>query len=227
MDADAFVKKYSSLANYEADSIVASFIVVLSVIDRTILPRSITFSNGATSLKLAVAERKARLLDHSRHVEGSADGCAYLMRQLTSLCRRAPIRHTIRSMNRTNADGYRIAQLVNSQYPAPLSSTFDNAFAHMVSNRFSFDQKGWPVAMPADAPAGALDYAWRSNLQMRRWLENARKACGSNVLMITTSRENLAKIAVHASPTHTDLLPVNTTEMGQLISAWKASSDAE
>lgn len=227
MDADAFVQKYSSLANYEADSIVASFIMILSIIDRTVLPRKITFSNEVSSLKLAVTERRARLLNQSRHNEDSVDGSADLVQQLASICRRGPVRYAIRSLNSSSAHGYSIAQLINSQYLARPCHAFDDAFVHTISDRYSFDQMGWPIAMPSNASAGALENAWRSNLRARRGLESARKACGSKVLMIMISPDASAKIAVHASPTRIDLLQLNAADTGRLISTWKTYSNTE
>jgi hypothetical protein len=227
MDADAFIKKYSTVSNYEADAVAASFILALSVIDRTILPRVITFQNDAASLRLAVAGRKAHVMDRRRLYEKGQDECAHLVQLLAAICKRAPIKRTIRSMDRADDGGYNVSQLVNSQYPANISTAFDSSIAHTSPGKFSFDQKGWPVAMPEDTSAKALDNAWRSTIGARGFLDRTRKACGSTVLMIAISSEASAKVAFHASPERTDILPVSTSSLGQLISAWKASSSAE
>lgn len=217
MDVNAILNESLKTFSRPAASKAAQFILMLSVIDRTILPRQITFTNGRTRLTVNAADRKARLAGDDALPNGEAD----LVHQMADFCLTAnEIKHEVRAAKAgATASGLTISELVNAQQ-SESGATFGTAMPREAGG-FKFDERGWPLKMPEDASAKSLVSAWLVYLWMQNWLKRREEMLGDAVLMVTTEGNRSRELAFHFSPGTTDILSLGPGELGRLLAAWR------
>jgi hypothetical protein len=210
MDVNAILNESLKTFSRPAASKAAQFILMLSVIDRTILPRRITFTNGRSRLDLLAADRKASFTDDGEGTDVTARMVAFCL-EATAL------KHEVRAV-KGGAVGQTISELVNAQ-PIP-GANGQNAIPRDLGG-FKFDERGWPLRMPEDAGAKALVSAWLVYLWMQNWLKRREEMLGDAVLMVTTEGTRSRELAFHFSPKTTDMMSLGPGELGRLLAAWR------
>lgn len=221
MDVNAILNESLKTFSRPAASKAAQFILMLSVIDRTILPRRITFTNGHGRLGMIVADRKAQLVEEDV-AESSA---AELTGRMVNFCLEASVlKHEVRAAKPRIAAGLTISELVNVQ-PTPELSAAQSGLPGETGG-FKFDERGWPLKMPDDAGARSLVSAWLVYLWMQSWLKRREAMFGDAVLMVTTEGSRSRELAFHFSPKTTDLLSLGPGDLGRLLAAWRTAGAA-
>lgn len=220
MDVNAILNESLKTFSRPAASKAAQFILMLSVIDRTILPRRVTFTNGRSRLTLIAADRKVRLADDGE----SADAKTDLTTQMVDFCLKAnALKHEVCAA-KSGAGGLTISELVNAQQ-FESSATAESPMPRETGG-FKFDERGWPLKMPEDASAKSLVSAWLVYLWMQNWLKRREEMLGDAVLMVTTEGNRSRELAFHFSSTMTDIMSLRPGELGRLFAAWRIAGAA-
>jgi hypothetical protein len=219
MDVNAILDESLKAFSRPIASKAAQFILMLSVIDRTILPRQVIFSNGRGQLRLAVAERKARRLDDAGLP--AADSPSDLVQRMTRFCLEADaLKHEIRPAKPASSPpGHGIAELVNAQQPASVTPAGPVGEPH--SDGFRFDERGWPLAIPDASSAKSLVSAWLVYLWMQSWLKRHDEMLGDSMLLVTTEGQRSRELAFRFSPKATQIMSLGSAELGRLMAAWR------
>lgn len=216
MDVSAILDENLDILSRPAASKAAQFLLVLSLIDRTILPREIALTAGGESLVLAVAERKAQLAG------GPPLAARDLAGRIVRFCREtAVMQHKVRAVSpvRLVPGALGVPDIVNAQEWTGAGSP-DDAILPIDVNMFAFDAAGWPLRMPESADAKAMVSAWLLHLWMQSWLKRRAAIFGERILLATaagTSRE----IAFHIAPEKVEIVAVGPTELGRLLASWR------
>jgi hypothetical protein len=224
MDVNAILNESLKTFSRPAASKAAQFILMLSVIDRTILPRCITFTSGHNSLTIIAAERKARLADDDERQGATAD----LISQMVGFCLKAKeLKHDVRvaKPGAGASAGLTIPELVNAQQIA--SGAADSSLMPREIGGFKFDERGWPLKMPEEASAKSLVSAWLVYLWMQSWLKRREEVLGDAVLMVTTEGSRSRELAFHISPKTAEILSLGPGELGRLLAAWRIAGAAQ
>jgi hypothetical protein len=220
MDVNAILNESLKTFSRPAASKAAQFILMLSVIDRTILPRRITFTNSRSRLTIIAADRKARLADADELGDSQTD----LTSQMVDFCLKASaLKHAVRSA-KPGAAGVTISELVNAQRIGS-GATAESSIPRETGG-FKFDERGWPLTMPEDASAKSLVSAWLVHLWMQSWLKRREEMFGDTVLMVTTEGNRSRELAFHFSPRTTDIMSLGPGELGRLLAAWRIAGAA-
>lgn len=199
----------------------AWFITLLALIDRTVLPRRITISNGWSELSLGVAEGRARLLADAP-AGGKSGMSEDVVGRLAALCAPAkPLKYSLGAWNAASADGYTIAELVNAQTAAAAEAR--EAFG-VGADGFSFDPDGWPLVMPQQAGAPALVASWRTAIWMRNWHKRSETELGGDMLIVATVGDRPHRWAIHSSHAGAEISAIAPEDLGRLVSRWRAQS---
>jgi hypothetical protein len=213
MDVNAILDESLKTFSRPAASKAAQLILMLSLIDRTLLPRQITFTNGRGHLILTVSDRKAQV------AEGSGTSAAELITRMAGFCMSATaLRHEVRAAKAPLMGGFTIAELINAQDGA--SSTARSG-APAGAEGFTFDERGWPLRMPDDTGAKSLVSAWLVHLWMQNWLKRREDVLGDTVLMTTTAGTRSRELAFRFSPKATEIMTFGPSDLGHLLAAWR------
>jgi hypothetical protein len=200
----------------------AWFIALLALIDRTVLPRRMTVSNGWSELSLGVAEGRARLLDGAAAQDNANGAGAEVASRLADLCSPArPLKYSLAASDPQAPTGYSIAELVNAQ--AATLAEPRRAF-EVGSDGFGFDADGWPLAMPEHAGAQALIASWRTAIWTRNWHKRSEAVLGGNMLMVATVGDRPHRWAIHSSQGGAEISAIAPEDLGRLVSRWRAHS---
>jgi hypothetical protein len=213
MDVSAILDENLDILSRPDASKAAQFLLVLSLIDRTILPREIVVTAGEQKLALAVAERKVQLAG------GRTLAARELAARIAGLCGgAATLQHQVRAAEGAPA-GFGVAELVNAQdwgAPGPAGS----AALPMEAALFAFDERGWPVRMPEQTDAKAMVSAWLLHLWMQSWLKRRAGIFGERVLLATSAgRER--EVAFHIAPEKVEIMAVEPSDLGRLLATWR------
>jgi len=213
MDVSAILDENLDILSRPAASRAAQFLLVLSLIDRTVLPREIAFMAGEDSLVLMAAERRAQL------ASGQPLTARDLSARIVRFCQTtSTVQHKVRAAT-TLPLGFGAAELVNAQEWGVPGSAGASSLPMQV-DVFSFDAHGWPVRMPEGTDAKALVSAWLLHLWMQRWLKRRTGIFGDRVLL-ATSAGTAREVAFHLSPETTDIMAVGPSELGRFLAAWR------
>jgi hypothetical protein len=221
MDVNTILDESLKTFSRPAASKAAQFILMLSVIDRSVLPRRAVFANGRNNLAVVVGERRVQRAD------GVPMSAAAFVALMTEFCRDAhALRHEVRAADAPPATGgFTIAELVNSQQLAAAASAVRSVAARSIgAEGFTFDERGWPLTMPHDSGAKSLVSAWLVHLWMQNWLKRRDTLLGDTVLMTTTAGARSRELAFRFSPTATELVTFGLPELGRLVAAWRMSA---
>lgn len=214
MDVSAILDESLGALSRPLPAKAAQFLLVLSLIDRTVLPRQIALLAKEGSLVLVVAERRAQLAD------GELLSARDLVARIAGFCRTAALlRHKVRAA-RVVPLGSSAAELVNAQDLAA-SDAFGLETGAEV---FSFDDRGWPLKMPEGADVKSMVSAWLLHLWMQGWLKRRAGAFGERVFLATTAGNNVRELAFHLSPEKTDIMTVEPSDLGRLLAAWRITT---
>jgi hypothetical protein len=221
MDVNTILDESLKTFSRPAASKAAQFILMLSVIDRTVLPRRITFANGRGTLVLAVAERRVQ-------VESGAElSAAALVARMAGFCMEAhALRHEVRAPGSAEMPaGFTIGELVNAQQGAA-SGGAEPGVISVARPGFTFDDRGWPVKIPEHASAKSVVSAWLVHLWMQSWLKRREALLGGSVLMTTTTGTRSRELAFRFSSRATELATLGSGELGRLLAAWRVAENA-
>jgi hypothetical protein len=211
MDVSAILDESLGALSRPLPAKAAQFILVLSLIDRTVLPRQIALLAKEGSLVLLAAERRAQLAN------GEPLSARDLVARIAGFCRTAAsLRHKVRAA-RAAPLGFSVAELVNAQ-DWGASGAFGLETGAEV---FSFDDHGWPAKMPEEADVKSMVSAWLLHLWMQGWLKRRAGAFGERVFVATTAGNNAREFAFHLSPEKTDIITVEPRDLGRLLAAWR------
>lgn len=200
----------------------AWFIALLTLIDRTVLPRRMTVGNGWSELSLGVAEGRARLLNVTAGHGNGGDASAEVASRLAALCTPArPLKYSLAAWEQQPPAGYSIAELVNVQ--AKALSDARRAF-EVGTDGFGFDADGWPLAMPEHAGAQALVASWRTAIWTRNWHKRSEAVLGGDMLMVATVGDRPHRWAIHSSQGGAEISAIAPEDLGRLVSRWRAQS---
>jgi hypothetical protein len=221
MDVNTILDESLKTFSRPAASKAAQFILMLSVIDRTVLPRRITFANGRGTFVLAVADRRAQV---DSGVELSA---AALVARMAGFCMDAhALRHEVRAPDGVAMPaGFTIGELVNAQQAVASIGAEPGAIS-AARPGFTFDERGWPVKVPEETSAKSVVSAWLVHLWMQSWLKRREALLGGSVLMTTTTGTRSRELAFRFSPRATELMTLGSGELGRLLAAWRLAENA-
>jgi hypothetical protein len=198
----------------------AWFIALLALIDRTILPRRMTVSNGWSEVSLGIAEGRASLVNGSGPQGNGSGACADLAARLAALCTPAkPLKYSLAAWDAQSPAGYSIAELVNSQSTAGGASR--DAF-RAEADGFGFDADGWPLEMPEHVGAQALIASWRTAIWTRNWHKRSEGVLGGDMLIVATVGDRPHRWALHSSQAGAEIRAIVPEELGRLVSHWRA-----
>ncbi len=198
-----------------------NFLKVLSLIDRTILPRRLFLFNGAARLVLVAARQRASLVDVTagKHVSSLESVAAAISR----LCIAGhPLAYRLEpvSAGPSAAAGYPAIAIVNAQGPAAGQDDADDM------KHYRFTKGGWPLAAPANASVASLAAAARIAWAMSGWqgLGNGKLEPPALVLAISDALPDDVSVSVDGGVTITSAPP---TYLGQLVSRWRSRLGGE
>jgi hypothetical protein len=205
----------------------AWFVAMLSVIDRTALPRRIVFTNGIGELALDVVQRRMRLISGAPERGGSELSRSQAAAQLAVFCEPArPVSYGLRAIPAPRSDGYSIAELVNAQSQSHASAELPEGLQDSSRrHNFGFDQAGWPLSMPANATAKSLIAAWRANIWMQGWVQRNQNMLGGEILVVAAPAERSYRLSYLSSPGGSELKVFGSENLGQVISEWRSQSE--
>ena len=220
MDVNTILDESLKTFSRPAASKAAQFILMLSVIDRTVLPRRITFANGRGTFVLAVADRRAQV------DSGAELSAAALVARMAGFCMDAhALRHEVRAPEATVIPaGFTIGELVNAQPVASIGA--EPGAISAARPGFTFDERGWPVKIPEETSAKSVVSAWLVHLWMQSWLKRREALLGGSVLMTTTTGTRSRELAFRFSPRATELMTLGSGELGRLLAAWRLAENA-
>ena len=192
-----------------------NFFKVLSLIDRTVLPRRLTLTNGASSLVLTVARQCASLTDTGMDTpSGSLEGVAAAIVHLCAGGR--PISHRLEPSSRRGSEpaGFPAIAIVHAQagHVSP-----DEAGK---TRHYLFAKTGWPLALPANASFTAFRAAARIAWTISRWEDRHGGKLSPPMLILAVSEEISEGLSVSVEGG----LTVTTTppaQLGHLVSRWR------
>ena len=222
MDVNAILNESLKTFSRPAASKAAQFILMLSVIDRTILPRRITFANGRGHLRLLACDRKA----HSSEAGQPAGSGVDLVLRMVRFCLEAHVlRYEVQAARPAAGAGFTISELVNLQRAPARTAGIPAEVAG-----FTFDEQGWPLVMPEGNSARSLVSAWLVYLWMQNWLKQREETLGDSVLLVTTEGRRSRELAFRFSPKSTEtaksteIMSFVPGELGRLLAAWRLTA---
>jgi hypothetical protein len=215
MDVTTILDESLKTFSRPAASKAAQFILMLSVIDRAVLPRRIVFTNGRARLGLIAVDRRAQL-------DGDAAlSPTELTTLLASFCREThALSHEVRACDAPRAAGFTISEIINTQtdvkaQDGPLSKIPG-------AEAYRFDDHGWPLRISPSAGAKALVSAWLVHLWVQNWLKRHEKLLGDSLLLTTTGGVRSRELALRFSPGDADMMAFASQDLGQLLAACRA-----
>src|SRR5689334_15680076 len=141
-----------------------TFLEVLRLIHRSVLPRRIFLSNGGARLTLQ-AERARAVLDGAPADGSPADMLGSVADAIGQFCSAGrEMTHRVERASQVPA-GYSPVAIVNAQTAIAVS---------VAGRQYRFADDGWPLATPADASFTSLEAATKIAWAMLRW----RRASG-------------------------------------------------
>jgi hypothetical protein len=195
-----------------------TFLKVLSLIDRTILPRRLLLTNGSARLALVVARQRASLAD----AKGGIRQCTEetLASMITRLCiAGAQMAYRLEPISPAPpADaGFAAMTLVNAQ---DMSEAPDDS---LDVNHYRFSKTGWPLAAPAQASVASLEAAARLAWAMAGWQGRHGDKLKSQTLILAISEAlpHDLSVSVAGDVTITSTPPAM---LGRLVSRWRNRS---
>lgn len=218
MDVSAILdESLNALARPDASK-AAHFLLVLSIIDRTILPRRIAFACGQERLDLIIKDRKAQ------RAGGEPFSAGELTAAISRLCQATgALKHQIRAAAVGAPASFSIAELINAQeWLAPAASA--GAALETGPDVFTFDERGWPLRIPEATGAKAIISAWLLHMWMQGWMKRRADIFGETTLMATTAGTGSRELAFHFCPQGMDMMAVGPTELGRLLASWRVSA---
>ena len=185
-----------------------SFLKILGLIDRTILPRRIFLANGEARLVLQVARGRA-VLDVSPDQRG--DASAGIAAAIAQFCMAGLyMTHRVEPASRAPA-GFSSIAIVNAQ---GRNGSPEDGWHY----RFSDD--GWPLTAPPGASFSSLEAAARIVRAMLRWRSASGELLQQRALIVAIA-EGLPR---EASIIIGDTFAVAATQpaqLGQVVSRWR------
>lgn len=181
---------------------------VLSLIDRTILPRRLFLANDTAELVLVVARQRASLEGRQTEADAAtAKGLANAIARLCTFGHSVTHRLETASPRRSTDAGFPAIAIVNalSEGAAP--------------SQYRFSRDGWPLAAPAGSSFTGLTAAVRIASAMSRWQERHSGLMEAPMLLLAVSEGLPGAVSISIE----DGLTVTTTppgQLGQFVSRW-------
>lgn len=220
MDVTTILDESLKTFSRPAASKAAQFVLMLSVIDRAVLPRQIVFINGRAKLGLIAVDRRAQLDGET------ALSPAELTTRLASFCRDThALNHEVRACAAPSVAGFTISEIINAQtnvkaQDGPLSGIPG-------AETYRFDDHGWPLRISPSASAKALVSAWLVHLWVQNWLKRHEKLLGDRLLLTTTSGVRSRELALRFSPGDADMMAFASQDLGHLLAACRAFAGSQ
>jgi hypothetical protein len=190
------------------------FMHILSVIDRTVLPRKITFSTSSQQLTLGVFSRRARFL--SEDVEPPAFASRFSV-----LCSTGePIRKEIRYWDavRTSGKDLTVSGIVNAQNLKHFE-TADQETHLLPQADFSFTSEGWPINMPPAANFSCLETAWKAAIELNQWRTHSGNHFASPLLLLAVSHSPPPREILISAGNGNYVSIVHSSRLGHFLTA--------
>jgi hypothetical protein len=185
-----------------------NFFKVLSLIDRTILPRRLFLANDTAELVLAVARQRASL--EGKQTEADAATPKSLADAIARLCafgRSVTHRLETASPRRSAHLGFPAIAIVNALSEGA------------VPGEYRFSRNGWPLAAPAGSSFTGLTAAVRIASAMSRWQQRHGDMVEPPLLLLAVLEGLPGAVSISVE----DGLTVTTTppeQLGQFVSRW-------
>jgi len=218
--------RHDNLAENGSDDAVisAKFIAILKIIDRSILPRDITFYCNDKWVSTLVTQGRV-VSCRSNFANEDNETTTSILTSFVRLFASAneKIRFSLKAADVGGASerGRTVAEIVNAQQRDESSEKADAGRAVLGSGEFQFDNQHWPIAMPDRSGSAALHAAWQASLWTREWSLRNRLILGDAVLMISTSDARPKQIAIRSSSGKTLVGSPDSKELGHVVSAWR------
>lgn len=188
-----------------------TFLRILGLIHRSVLPRRIFMFNGEARLTLQV-ERARAVLDGP-----SGDALGNLTGAIVQFCTAGQqMTHRVERASQMAA-GHSPIAIVNAQGAAAASDP---------GRHYRFADDGWPLATPEDASFASLEAATKIAWAMLRWRRAAGGVLQPPALIVATAEGLLEDVSVMVG----DGLAVTVTrptQLGQAVSRWRNQAGDE
>jgi hypothetical protein len=186
-----------------------NFMKVLELINRTILPRRLSLSNGTTWLVLIAARQQAWMESAGTH------SAADVAKAITNLCAPGdPVRWGIEALEtEPKGQGHSAIAIVNAQ--AGTALTLDGVVAD-----YRFRDDGWPLVAPTGATFASLNAASRIAAAMSRWTPEA-KGEGTTLFALAEGLPQAVSVAIDGGPA---IISTPPGQLGQIVSRWRGKS---
>jgi hypothetical protein len=194
-----------------------TFLKVLRLIHRSVLPRRIVLSNGEARLMLQ-AERARAVLDGAPADGSPADMSGRVAAAIGQFCAAGgQVTHRVERASQVPV-GYSPIAIVNAQSTSSGASD--------AGRQYRFADDGWPLGTPADASFASLEAATRIAWAMLRWRRASGGLLQAPALIVATA-EGLPE---DVSVTVGDGLAITVTRaarLGQAVSRWRNQAGDE
>lgn len=188
-----------------------TFLRVLGLIHRSVLPRRILLSNGEARLALQVERARAALDGVPADAPG---GVAAAIVQFCSAGQQ--MTHRVERASQVPA-GYSAIAILNAQSADAASDA---------GRHYRFAEDGWPLATPADASFASLEAAARITWAMLRWRRASGGLLQAPALIVAVAEGLPEDVSVIVG----DGLAVTVTrptQLGQVVSRWRNQTGDE
>jgi hypothetical protein len=198
------------------DARAQNFLKVLTVIDRTILPRKVLIGSGSDSLALMVSRQRAfRPEWRNPAASGLLQGLAASIVEICQRPRPVAIRVEPASARPVEGMGFTAIEIVNGQERRP-----DEGEAIELRN-YRFGENGWPLAAAPGSSMAMLMAAAGFASALSAWQGRHRDKVVSPMLILGVSQSAMSDLSVAVGD---DMVVARAglAQLGQIVSQWQS-----
>jgi hypothetical protein len=196
-----------SLPTPPRDKAAVYLMDILAVIDRTILPRQVTFSTDRDEVILAVRSRRAQFLNEDIQAIG-------FIKRIAAFCNSGGgMSKKIARLENTNIlrRGLKISDIVNAQNHEPLEAEL------LRGADFDFTSGGWPKRMPENASFSSLEIAWQVASGFEEWRRRFDSGLAAPLRFVAISGSKLTRGVTIATGSQSAVSSVELRELGRFF----------